>query len=591
MMVTKENLKDVLAHLLQQSKLSCDCETSGLRMNDRLFSIELASAEEEFHFDKRILGEDFNKIKIIFDKERTWYLQNAKFDMRMLHWEGIVLRGTIVDAEVLRRLTKNDVLSTKLADTARAYGMEKLEIVDEYINEHKLYTKTQSKYWDKEYKDKHFDQVPIEILGKYATNDARITYDLCEKMLTEMDSRSRPVFENECALTKVCFDMEMHGVLIDREYADRMLQYESGLIREAQREFLLATGQVYDGSRGQLLEVFTKAGETVPKTAKGNPSLDSDALDGFTSPVAKVIQRIRYYEKRCSTYYSSFLDLCDEQGRLYPDMRQAGTTTGRFSYRDPNLQNVPKEDDPDDLIRSNIVRGCFIPEKDHVLVQFDYSQQEYRIMLAYAKQWDLIEKVMSGVDVHQATADMVGTSRKYAKTLNFAILYGSGPDKIAGMLGIPVEDAYSLRAKYFQRLPMVQAFINEVINTGRSRGHIYNWLGRKLNLPGGRRDLGYQLPNHLIQGGGADICKKAMVDIAKERIPEKTGAKMIKQVHDALIFQWPKANLDQVPMVANLMKNTWPTTNGMSMDVDIKYSDKSLAEKDMVKWQQPTKNS
>lgn len=590
MVVTKDTMAEALEHLHFHDNLAVDTETTGLRMHDRLFSIELASAEKQFHFDKRILGEDFDKVKIIFDKERTWYLQNAKFDMRMLHWEGIVLRGTIIDLEVLVRLYKNDVMSTRLKDTAKLFGMEKLEIVDEYITKNKLTSKVESKYWSKTYEFKHYDKVPIEIIGEYGPHDARITFDLCKAMLAEMDIRSRPVFENECALTKVCFDMEMHGVLLDREYAERMLKYESGLIHEAEREFLLSTGQLYTGSKGQLLEVFTKAGETIPKTAKGNPSLTGDILDDFTSPVAKMIQRIRYYEKRCSTYYSSFLDLSDDQGRLHADIRQAGTTTGRFSYRDPNLQNVPKEDDPEDLVRSNIVRGCFIPEKDHVLVQFDYSQQEYRLMLAYANQWDLIAKVMGGMDVHDATAQSVGVTRKIAKVLNFAISYGSGPAKIAGMLGIPVDEAFHLRKKYFAKLPMVNVLLGKVQNTATSRGHVYNWMGRKLHLPGGMRDLAYQVPNHLIQGGGADICKKAMVDLANTDIPKRTGAKMIKQVHDALIFQWPKSNLDMIPLVEKVMVGAWPGANGMAMAVDVKWSDKSLAEKDMVKWQ-PIKNS
>ena len=577
----------VLDYLHQQHTLAVDAETTGVRWHDRLFSIEIATREKEFHFDKRILGSEFDKLKLLFEKPRTYYLQNAKFDMRMLHWENIVLRGTILDLEVLVRLYKNDVMSTRLKDTARLFGMEKLNIVDEYISKHKLYTKRQSPHWDKEFKDLHFDRVPVDILGQYAAHDARITFDLCEKILPLIDERSREVLDNETALIPICSIAELDGCLIDRAYTSKTLDYEKGLIKDSKDRFLLAAGKIFDGSKSQLLDVFTKAGEDIPKTAKGNPCLDAAALDSFISPLAKIVQEIRFYEKRCSTYYSSFLDLCDERGRLHADMRQAGTTTGRFSYRDPNLQQLSKEDSEEDFKRPNLIRACFIPEKDHVLVQFDYAQQEYRLLLAYANQWDLIEKIMGGMDVHQATADMVGISRKHAKTLNFAVLYGSGPDNIASMLGISVDGAVTLRNKYLARLPMVQQFIATVKLTACSRGHVYNWMGRKLHLPGGIRGNAYAVPNHLIQGGGADVCKRAMVDIAP--LLSKIGARLHSQIHDALVFQWPKENLDMIPEIVEVMKNAWPIKNGMEMAVDVKWSDKSLAERDLVKWQS-TKN-
>ncbi len=584
MLVTRDGIVSALEHLDSQTKLAIDSETFGLRWHHRLFSIGVASAEKEFHFDRRVLGEEFDKIKLLFDKERTYYFQNAKYDLRMLRHEGIELKGRIIDLEVLVRLAKNDVMSTKLEATAKRYGLEKKDMVMAYIKEHKLHTKVTSPYWDKVTEDLHFDRVPIELIAEYGAHDARITYDLCEKVMAEIDERSMPVLENEIALTPICLDMEWDGCLIDREYTLATLEQEKRLILEAKHQFHLATGQLYDGTKGQLLEVFTKAGEIIPKTAKGNDSLNADALEGFTSPIAKVIQNIRFYEKRSSTYYSSFLDLCDDQGRLHADIRQAGTTTGRFSYRDPNLQQLSKEDDEEDFQRDNLIRRCFIPEPGHTLVSCDFSQQEYRLMLAYANQWDLVSKVMSGIDVHQATADMLGISRKYAKTLNFAILYGSGAEKIAWMLGISVEEAIHLKTKYMARLPMVQALIGKVKATVMSRGYVYNWFGRKLHLPGGQRNLAYAVPNHLIQGGGADICKKAMVDIAKEKIPQRTGAKLTMQVHDALVFQWPTANLDMVHLAADTMKNAWPMTNGMRMDVDVKYSNKSLAEKDMEKY-------
>ena len=582
MLVEKSNIVSALEHLDSQTKLAIDTETYGLRWHHRLFSIEVASADRQYHFDRRVLGEEFDKIKLLFAKERTYYFQNAKFDLRMLRHEGIELKGRIIDLEVLVRLAKNDVMSTKLEATAKRYGMEKQDMVMEYIKEHKLYTKATSPYWDKVIEDLHFDRVPIELIAEYGAHDARITYDLCEKVMAEIDERSMPVLENEVALTPICLDMEWDGCLIDRDYTLATLEQEKRLILEAKHQFHLATGQLYDGSKGQLLEVFTKAGEFIPSTAKGNPSLNADALEGFTSPIAKVIQNIRFYEKRSSTYYASFLDLSDDQGRLHTDMRQAGTTTGRFSYREPNLQNLPAEDSEEESTQTNLIRRCIIPPPGHTLASLDFKSQEYKIMLAYADQRDIIEKVNKGVDVHQATAEMVGVTRKVAKTLNFAILYGAGPEKIAGMLGIPFDDAYHLRNKYLSRLPMVKHFINKVRSTGQARGHIYNWMGRKLHLPGGIRANSYALPNHLIQSSGADICKVAMVRVW-ERI-KNTDVRMFIQVHDSLGFYIPNGELGILSEIKEIMEEAWQEKNGIKMEVDVKVSEKSFASPDMTPW-------
>lgn len=580
MIVKPGDLVEVLEYLDKQEELGCDTETTGLRYHDRLFSVQFSSESRDYYFDKRILGDQFDKVRGLFARPRTWFFQNPKFDMRMLSWEGMVPTGTISDLEVLVRLDRNDVLTTRLADTARREGFEKLKIVDDYIKEHGLSSKRVSRFGGEE-KLLHFDQVPVGIMGAYAYHDTRITYDISKKIRDRLDPMSLAVYQNECKLTPICFEMEMNGALLDLEYTEKMYEYEGGLIREAQNEFLLVTGQLYNTSKKVLIEIFEKAGETIPRTAKGNPSLTDDVLEGFTSPAARILQRIRHYEKRLSTYYSSFLDLCDDKGIIHPDMRQAGTKTGRFSYRDPNLQNIPKEDDPSDLVRPNLVRRCFKPDRDHILVSMDYSQQEYRLMLAYARQQDLIDKVMTGMDLHEATAQVVRITRKQAKTLNFAILYGAGDDKLAWMLSISIQEASLLRKRYFMALPMVLHLISQVKRTVTSRGHVYNWFGRKLHLPGNLAKGAYAVPNHLIQGGGADICKKAMVDVHPEI--KGAGIRMQKQVHDQLLFQVPKDQIDKLPRVKEIMESVFPEKNGMRMKVDVSWSNKSFAEADMKK--------
>jgi DNA polymerase-1 len=262
-------------------------------------------------------------------------------------------------------------------------------------------------------------------------------------------------------------------------------------------------------------------------------------------------------------------------------MRQAGTLTGRFSYRNPNLQNIPAEDDEEDMVRDNLIRRCFVPPAGHKLVSIDFAAQEYRIMLAYAGQWDLIAKVNAGLDLHQATADMIGITRKHAKSVAFATLYGSGPAKLAEMLGIQEYQAAELRRRYLGALPLVASLIAQIKSTSKTRGHIYNWAGRKLHLPGGLTENAYAMPNHLIQSSGADICKRAMVEIDKEF---GARANMFMQVHDSLNFYIPESELDMIPRLAEIMESMWPIKNNMAMKVDVKLSGKSMAAKDMEKY-------
>ncbi len=576
--------------LAAEKTISFDTETSGLLETDRPFALALATSNAQFYLDRRVLTDPYFKhvISLLEEKDKDLIGQNIKFDLRMMHAQwGFTPKGCLKDTEILGRLVKNDHLSYGLDAQAKRYGMEKSKEVEEYITKHKLYTQTQSKYKTKKVKRLHFDEVPMDIMGRYALQDARITYDLHEKLIMDLDPISYPIWTMEQALTPICFQMERTGIKVDVPYTERALCYEESLIREAKSQFLLATGKQYDNSKALLVEVFIAAGEVIKKTDKGNDQLTDDDLEKFTSPAAKIVQKIRFHEKRVSTYYSSFMELKDDQDIIHPDMRQAGTTTGRFSYREPNLQNVPKEDGSKDAF---VVRGCFRPREGNIFVSMDFKQQEYRLMLSYANHRKLICEVMDGADVHQATADLVGVSRNVAKTLNFAILYGAGADKLSGMLGISKSESSELRNRYFNSIIEVEDLIFNITKKGQGRGYVYNWLGRKLNrtivsTSKGTVDFAYKLPNHLIQGGGADICKTAMVRCAE--ILQGYDTKMMLQIHDAIVFEGPKKELEELaPGLKKAMIESWPIKNGMAMDIDIAWSDKSLAERDMKPWDQ-----
>lgn len=372
--------------------------------------------------------------------------------------------------------------------------------------------------------------------------------------------------------------MEERGILIDHAYTTEALNYERRELDKAAKDFEADTGRAYKDSSKLFAEIFTQRGEWFPKTDKGNPSFAAEFLDDLDSPTAGLIKKYRDHEKRMGTYYSSFLYFADHKNRIHPNMRQAGTTTGRFSYSNPNLQNVPRDEQISGGADQPIVRRSFIPSPDHFLVSIDYDQQEYRMLFDYAGETKIISRVLEGEDVHQVTADMLGIKRTPAKTLNFALLYGAGSTKMAKMLGISVEEAIDKRRMYFDRLPAVKRFLKYVPQVGVARGFVTNWLGRRCYLQDST--FAYKLPNHLIQGGCADVIKVAMVQLDYHLNKLKSG--MILQVHDELLFEVHKDEVGIIGELKEIMEAVYPSLNGMKLTASIAHSDKSWAKADLV---------
>ena len=197
----------------------------------------------------------------------------------------------------------------------------------------------------------------------------------------------------------------------------------------------------------------------------------------------------------------------------------------------------------------------------------------------YAGETKVIEAVMNGADFHQATADMVGINRKPAKTLNFAVLYGAGIDKIATMLKTTSQAANQLKTKYFMNLSRIEMLIDGVISKGKARGYVFNWAGRKLYAV---KEFCYALPNHLIQGGGADVVKEAMRRIYLDPVLGQLWC--VLQVHDQLVFELLPEELVHIPRIKEIMESVYPAKNGMKLTVDVSISRLSLAEKHMEKY-------
>jgi DNA polymerase-1 len=457
--------------------------------------------------------------------------------------------------------------------------MQKDKRADEYIKKNKLYvTRTYADGTD--YKVPCFQDIPTDIIAEYAAHDARIAYDLNLIYESKLTPEANDAIAIEQEMVNICYKMEKLGLMVDEGYTARAMEFESNKIVDGMLQYQELTGAQFVNSAKSVQPHLSRE---LPKTEDGNPSLNDDVVEAILADTAwsdkdhKIVQTVRFirgYQKRVSTYYQSYLNLMDSNNIIHPSMWSAGTRTGRFSYSDPNLQNIPKEEDSTDEF---VVRGCFRPRPGNKFVSFDYSQMEYKLAADYAGEMGVLAQVASGADFHQATADMVGIPRKQAKTLNFAVLYGAGIEKIAGMLGVSQTDAKRLKDKYFMGLPKVEKLIDQVIATGRERGYVKTWTGRRMYAD---REFCYALPNHLIQSGGADVCKKAMIEIHREL----GHLWMVLQVHDQLVFDMPPEHMKYIPQIKEIMESQYKSFHGVRLTVDVSVSSKSLAERDMEKY-------
>jgi DNA polymerase-1 len=600
MRVTDENIAEVADRIRPTKRRATDDETTGLRLfkDHGVFCFVIAiSSTECFYFDHVFVSVE-NIIKYIVplfaQKDVLWFLHNAKFDMHATKkGYGVLIAGEIHDTNVIARLIKNDELSYTLDLCAKRANLknQKLTDVKDYCLEHGLWE------WDiqpgKKQRKKNFffHKVPKEVMEPYAIADGLTTFELGEwqlEKLAQMDKTKKekaapilPLYETEKKITRVLQEMEEIGVQLDVPYVQRSLVLEKAKYENAASRFEELTGKPFKDSDKLFVDVFREHGLTYGLTEKGNPSFKKEFLEPqLESPIVASILEYRDSFKVAGSYYQTFLHFMDSWGVLHANIKQSGAATGRFSVTDPALQTLKKdeeetdEEDALDQETKSQVRRCLVPREGYIFAMLDYKQMEYRVMLDYAGEMALIELVKQGMDIHQATADMVGITRKQAKTLNFALLYGTGVRKLAKMLKITEAEATKLKAKYFAKLPNVERFVKNVIATARSEGRLYNKFGRVYSFLD--KNFAYKGPNYIIQGGCSDAMRMAMLGCYE--ILKGTKSRMLMQIHDELLFEIHKSETHLVPQLKEIMKNAYPHRL-LPMDVDIEWSDKSWQEK------------
>jgi len=592
MMIEQPQVEATIQELSKCDTLVVDTETTGLRPyhEDVLFSIIIGTLDDRtfyFNFNNYpgVDGlRDFGPFQRLFSLDKTWVFHNAKFDLAFLEKEGIHPQGTIVDTMVMGRLDCNDHFSYSLADMGQRIGVEKSNSVEEYIAENKLWSWENVPGMSKRTKNKRYNEVPLDIIVKYGVQDVVTTTAVYKNLVQSLQSKdiqspaNRPKFadlvKTENSLVKVLFDMERTGVKIDREYCELAKKHYEGVIYRVKSDFLALTGHVF--SKGTILFKELFKNEKWIYTEKGNPKFDAAALKTFQHPAAGLV--LKYAEaKKQLEYFDGFLYQADSKDIIHTNFKQSGTITGRLSSSSPNLQNLTSKDKyekADDKL-SFTPRAAFVPRDGYFFAMLDYQQAEYRAMLDMADCDGLIDKVLAGTDVHQATADVSGVSRKEAKTVNFLTLYGGGIKTLSSSLGVSEDVARKTQESIFRAAPEIRGFIRRVIRVAETRKYIFNVFGRHSHFP--NPNFSYKAPNHLIQGLCADICKQAMVEVFEYLQSYKS--RLLLTIHDELVFEIAYGEEHILPELGKIMADVYQYKK-LPQGVDIEYSTRDLASKE-----------
>jgi DNA polymerase-1 len=568
----EDKMKGLVKLLSSQKEICFDTETTGLEIGSELVGISFSIEAQEAYFV--IFPENQEKTKAylelfrpLFENENIDKIgQNLKFDMLVLRWYGIEVKGRIWDTMIMHYILEPD----------QRHGMDYL--AESYLGyspvpiENLLGKGAKKKITMRD--------VPLEKLKEYAAEDADITWQLKQKLDGILAGELRKLYlEIEEPLIKVLADMEWNGVNLDTSFlGDYSLKIEKDI--EVLRKEILETAETpwlnLDSPKqiGDVLFDKMKIPYRWKKTKTGQYSTDEEVMSELATkyPIVERILEYRQLTKLKSTYIDALPRLVNKHSaRLHSSFNQALTNTGRLSSNNPNLQNIP--------IRSEAgreVRKAFIPRsKDYVLLAADYSQIELRLIAELSGEEAMLDAFRHGHDIHQATAakiygvplESVTKEQRYnAKTVNFSIIYGAGAMLLSQQLGIKRAEASELIKQYFDQYSGLKKYMEDVVHEARKNGYVTTICGRRRYL----RDLDSRngmMRSHAernaintpVQGSAADMIKLAMIKIYNELNRGGFKTELILQVHDELVFDVPKDELEKVrTIIENSMKNALP---------------------------------
>ncbi len=568
---TAELRKSLIEFLSAQDEFCFDTETTGIDAFEvNVVGIAFSYFKGDAYYVP--VPDDFDKAQAII-KEFAEVLesdkilkigQNIKYDILVLKKYGIDVKGPIFDT----------MLAHYLIEPETRHGMDVM--AEQYLNYSPVPISSLLGAKNSKRQKNMKDLRPDEIV-EYAGEDADITFQLKQKLAEEIKAVNMEKLLNEIEhpLALVLAEMEFEGVKIDEQALAAMskeLQAES--LRVQEEIFGIAGVEFNIASPKQLGEILfdkLKLTDKPKKTKSGQYATGEEILSKMANEhkIANKILEFREYQKLKSTYVDALPKMISPRdGRVHTDYGQAIAATGRLSSNNPNLQNIPIR-----TVKGREIRKAFVPRDDnHVLLSADYSQIELRIAASFAEDKTMIEAFKNGRDIHATTAAKVfdvpleevdAGMRRKAKEVNFGIIYGISAFGLAQNLGISRSEANDIISAYFKEFSSIKKYMDASIAKAKEHEFVETIMGRRRYL----RDInsrnatmrGYAERNAInapIQGSAADIIKLAMINIQQWLKAENLGTKMIMQVHDELVFEVPKNEVDKVkPKIIELMMN------------------------------------
>ncbi len=568
---------DLIKLLLTQEKISFDTETTGTDANmadlvGLSFSIKPGSGYyipvSEIREEAQAIVDEF---RVVLENENIEKIgQNTKYDILVLKWYGLQVKGKLFDT----------MLAHYLIDPDTRHGMDVLS--ENYLGYSPI---SITKLIGAKGKNQlTMRDVPVIDVVDYAAEDADVTLQLAhvfEPKLKELNA-AKLADEIENPLVYVLADIEKEGVRIDietlkaysKELETDIVKFEQNVYDKAGIKFNLASPKQLGEVLFDKLQLDPKA----KKTKTGQYQTGEDVLTALASKsdIVQDILDFRQLQKLKSTYVDALpLMVNPKTGRVHTSYNQAVAATGRLSSNNPNLQNIPIRTE-----RGREVRKAFIArDENHILLSADYSQIELRIIAEISKEENMLDAFSKNIDIHTATAakvygiaieDVDSTQRRNAKAVNFGIIYGQSAFGLSQNLGIPRKEAAEIIEQYFAQYPGIKRYMSDTMNFARENGFVETIMGRRRYL----RDInsanqtvrGFAERNAInapIQGSAADMIKIAMINIHKEMKAQNLQSTMTMQVHDELVFDVVKSEKEVMKAIiqdkmANAIKLTVP---------------------------------
>jgi len=575
-------MKLFLQNLMKQTSVCFDTETTGLNpLTAELVGIAFSwEATKGFYLpfpeDRDEAQKLIEELRPFFESESIEKIgQNLKYDIKVLHKYNIQVKGNYFDTMLAHYLINPDMRHNMdvLAETYLNYSPVS---ITELIGKK---GKNQMSMRD----------VPLEKITEYAVEDADVTFQLAQHFRPELaEAKTDGLFKDiEIPLLRVLADMELEGINLDKKFLNSLSEDLIKDIASLEKKIYEAAGEEFNiGSPKQLGEILfdkMKLVDKPKKTKTGQYSTAEDVLS-YLAKDHEIIQNVLDYRglaKLKSTYVDALpLQVEEITGRVHTDYMQTVAATGRLSSNNPNLQNIPIRTE-----RGRQVRKAFVPrDENYVLMAADYSQIELRIIAALSEETTMIEAFKNGEDIHASTASKVFNvpieevtreQRSNAKTVNFGIIYGVSAFGLSNQTDLSRSEAKELIDTYYKTYPKLKNYMSEQVNFARDHGYVQTVLGRRRYL----KDINgsnaivrgaaeRNAVNAPIQGSAADIIKIAMINIHKKLEEGKFKSKMLLQVHDELVFDSYKPELEELKtMIKSEMEQAY--TLSVPLDVEV----------------------